>query len=90
MKSIKSKTNRSVEQNEQLKELHHQLKEKAGELERQRIKALELTKVKSDFLASMSHELRTPLISILGLTELLMKDPIVVGRSKGPLEYCPS
>ncbi len=75
-----------VEQNEQLKELHHQLKEKAGELEKQSTKALELTRIKSDFLASMSHELRTPLISILGLTELLMKDPIVEARTKDRLE----
>ena len=63
-----------IQQNEQLKELHNQLREKAEELEKQRLKAVELTKVKSQFLASMSHELRTPLISILGLTELLLKD----------------
>lgn len=74
-----------VAQNEQLKELHTQLKEKAHELEKQRVKAVELTKVKSDFLASMSHELRTPLISILGLTELLMKDSIVALKTKDRL-----
>ncbi len=61
-------------QNEKLIELHRQLREKAEELEKQRLKAVELTNVKSQFLASMSHELRTPLISVLGLTELLLKD----------------
>jgi len=63
-----------IAQNKELMELHKKLKEKADELEIQTVKAIELTKVKSQFLASMSHELRTPLISILGLTELLIKE----------------
>lgn len=71
-----------IQQNEELKELHKQINEKAIELEKQRLKAVELSKVKSQFLASMSHELRTPLISILGLTELLIKDEMTNNKAK--------
>jgi signal transduction histidine kinase/CheY-like chemotaxis protein len=62
------------EQNIKLLELHEQLKEKAGELEIQREKAIESSVSKSQFLANMSHELKTPLNSVLGLTELIMND----------------
>lgn len=60
------------DQNKTLMELSDQLKEKAKELEIQKQKAEESTKLKSQFLASMSHELRTPMNSILGLTELIL------------------
>lgn len=63
-------------QNEKLIELHNQLKEKAEELEEKRNQAVQLTKVKSQFLANMSHELKTPLISIIGLTEVTIKEQI--------------
>lgn len=62
------------EQNESLVKLHDQLKDKARELEFQKLKAEESTKLKSQFLASMSHELRTPMNSVLGLTELILEE----------------
>lgn len=75
-----------VTQNEQLKDLHNQLSEKALELENQKEKAVGLTKVKSQFLANMSHELRTPLNSILGLTELIKKNSTTVPTTKEKLD----
>jgi signal transduction histidine kinase/CheY-like chemotaxis protein/HAMP domain-containing protein len=74
------------EQNETLLELHLQLKDKADELEIQKQKAEEATKLKSQFLASMSHELRTPMNSILGLSELILEDTSLKGKNRERLE----
>ncbi len=63
-----------TEKNEELVQLHDELKKGSKELEIQTAKAVESEKVKSQFLANMSHELRTPQNSILGLTELILKD----------------
>ncbi len=73
-------------QNETLLELHAQLKEKAAELEVQKEKAEEATRLKSHFLASMSHELRTPMNSILGLTELILEDKTLHGKNRERIE----
>jgi signal transduction histidine kinase/DNA-binding response OmpR family regulator/HAMP domain-containing protein len=63
-----------IDKNKELVELHDKLKKGSEELEIQRAKAVESSKLKSQFLANMSHELRTPQNSILGLTELILKD----------------
>ena len=71
-----------TEQNEELLELHRKLKKGSEELEVQRAKAVESAKLKSQFLANMSHELRTPQNSILGLTELILKDKTTSPKTK--------
>ena len=73
-------------QNETLLQLHNELKVQAEELEKQKQRAIELTDVKSRFLASMSHELRTPMNSILGLTELMLEKVDLEPRTKERLE----
>jgi signal transduction histidine kinase/CheY-like chemotaxis protein len=74
------------DQNETLLRLSEQLKEKAKELEIQKEKAEESTKLKSQFLASMSHELRTPMNSILGLTELILDKAQLDDKNRERLE----
>jgi signal transduction histidine kinase/CheY-like chemotaxis protein/HAMP domain-containing protein len=75
-----------TKQNETLLELHNELKKQAEELEIQKQKAEESTRLKSQFLASMSHELRTPMNSILGLTELILDKASLDPKNRERLE----
>lgn len=52
--------------------LKTRVEERTIELAREREKALEASRAKSEFLSTMSHELRTPLNSILGLAQVIM------------------
>jgi len=52
------------------------LRESERELRRAKLFAEEQERQKADFLAVMSHELRTPLTSIIGMTQLLAREPL--------------
>lgn len=45
-------------------------------LKKAKREAEEAARVKSDFLANMSHEIRTPMNAIIGMTSLLLEEPL--------------
>lgn len=59
--------------NELLRNKNQELKEQQQKIELQHQKLLELSQLKSHFLASMSHELRTPLNAIMGFSQILIR-----------------
>ena len=62
------------------------LKHAMADLAQARDAAAAATEAKSRFLARMSHELRTPLNGVLGLAQVLARDPALSGKQRTQAE----
>ncbi|WP_052177653.1 PAS domain-containing hybrid sensor histidine kinase/response regulator [Methylotenera sp. G11] len=67
-------------------ELEELVEQRTSELESARIQAELASQAKSIFLSNMSHELRTPLNSVIGYSQLLMRDATFDSRQKIKLD----
>ena len=82
--SAKQANQRLRETNQQLLEQNQALAEQRAQIELQNIKLVEVSELKSQFLATISHELRTPMNAIMGFSQLLLQqypDPLTESQT---------
>lgn len=79
-RAVGVRTHELMEANQRLLEEVEVRKRTEHDLEQARDKALEASKMKSQFLANVSHEVRTPLNGILGMLSLMINGPLTTDQ----------
>ena len=66
----------------QARRREQELRIHSADLERENIRIVEASRLKSEFIANMSHELRTPLNAIIGFSELIFDGKVDAASPK--------
>ncbi|MBO7676303.1 MAG: amino acid permease, partial [Erysipelotrichaceae bacterium] len=67
-------------------DIYSLMQKRERQIEVEKVLAEESSKAKTSFLSNMSHEIRTPMNAIIGLDNILLRDPDITPKIKENLE----